>query len=317
MDVLKKLYETFILKERRGTGGLVFKYVPNEDVINRMNEVFMGNWSTRVTYKDTIDDQVILEVLVTVMDDDTKIAYTHTGFGSQQIMRYKDGPNAGKIIDIGNGFKGALAKAIVNACTRWGVGLYKESNPYEVEDTFETPTVPTQLPPVSTPTPMPTVQPPAPSTPVVPVNSTINTAIGPVSVPIEPVVAPSAIPSIPNVPSEITDSIVVKQSNEELDMPKIPIPNQNVRPAPMINVAPTTPDVPFLSQDNSAVKISDVQRVALNGILDMQKIKYEDLAAEAFEANGIDKQVPQKEALSYDDAVKIIKYGNDKFRKTR
>jgi len=34
-DILKKLYETFVLSSRKGTGGMTFKYVPNEDVINR------------------------------------------------------------------------------------------------------------------------------------------------------------------------------------------------------------------------------------------------------------------------------------------
>ena len=34
------------------------------------------------------------------------------------------------------------------------------------------------------------------------------------------------------------------------------------------------------------------------------------------EAKGIDKPIPPKESLNYEDAVVIIKYGNDKYRKT-
>jgi hypothetical protein len=62
--------------------------------------------------------------------------------------------------------------------------------------------------------------------------------------------------------------------------------------------------------------ISDVQRAALHSILQMQKISYEDLVTEAFQANGIVKNpIPQVDQLSYDEAVHVVKYGNDKFRK--
>jgi recombination DNA repair RAD52 pathway protein len=60
-DILKQLYETFQLREREGQGGMRFKYVPNEDVINRMNKIFKGDWSTEVKDKNIVDDQVILD----------------------------------------------------------------------------------------------------------------------------------------------------------------------------------------------------------------------------------------------------------------
>jgi hypothetical protein len=47
----------------------------------------------------------------------------------------------------------------------------------------------------------------------------------------------------------------------------------------------------------------------------MQGIEYEVLATEAFQEKGITKPIPNKEELNYDDAVVIIKYGNDKYRK--
>ena len=79
--------------------------------------------------------------------------------------------------------------------------------------------------------------------------------------------------------------------------------------------SPAAPSAPFTPQQNGNDKISDVQRVALNGILSMRNINYEDLAKEAFEARGVDKPIPPKENLSYEDAVIVIKYGNDKYRK--
>ena len=61
--------------------------------------------------------------------------------------------------------------------------------------------------------------------------------------------------------------------------------------------------------------ISDVQKAALQSILNMQGVEYADLAREAFEVNGLDgKSVPQIDELTYTQAVYVVKYGNDKFR---
>ena len=49
----------------------------------------------------------------------------------------------------------------------------------------------------------------------------------------------------------------------------------------------------------------------------MNNANYEELAKEAFTASGINKPVPTKENLSYEEAVIVIKYGNEKYRKNR
>jgi len=340
-EIMQELYKTFKLSTRQGSGGMTFKYVPNEAVINRMNEVFKGNWSTVIKHKDIIDDQVIVEVEVSVLDPDDGVRqHSHTGFGSQQIMRYNSGQNKGKIIDIGNAYKSALAKSIVNACTRWGVGLYKESNPYGVEDEVETPTmtveipaIPTQLPPVSTPTPMPAVQPPAVDTTATPPPSpyTIETTAAPVVIPPPPTAVevptmveappvvlpePSTIETIttftpPLVPEQPVSAHISVVQEAQPEMPKIP--------APIVNtVPPQAPEIPF-SDDGGlgSIGISDVQKVALNGILTMNNAEYAPLAKEAFEASGINKAIPNRENLNYEEAVVVIKFGNEKYRKTR
>lgn len=320
--ILKELYKTLPLKERQGTGGMKFKYIPNENVIDRMNKTFKGSWSTNVTHKEIIEDQLLMEVLVTVSDPDTEVQFSHTGFSSQPIARYKEGVNAGKIVDIGNIYKSALAKAIVNACTRWGVGLFKETNVYGTDDNV------VNTPSVSAPAAAPIVLPPAPVVNQQPVN----------------VIPPVAQPNTPVIPTQkvVTSSTVLTQAvtpappivqTPVVELPKVPVPNQEmvapiavvqpvptqpiipVPPAPVINNIPSTPNVPFAAQPTESMGISDVQCVALNGILDMQGIEYDVLAKEAFGARGISKLIPLKEELNYDDAVVIIKYGNDKFRK--
>jgi len=357
-DILKKLYETFVLSSRKGTGGMTFKYVPNEDVINRMNSVFSGNWSTEIRDKEVIDDQVVVEVLVSVTDPAENIVYRHTGFGSQQIMRYNSGPNQGKIIDIGNAYKGALAKAIVNACTRWGVGLFKERNPYGADNITMVaesqaevamapvlaPATPPVMAPVETPsvvaTPTTAAATPSPYTiettavPAAPMPPTtasptpspykIETTAPPTIVETPPtiVVAPPVVegPTVPmpavvetmtTFPPPISpDQPVSANISLKQELPKIP--------TPATATVPTTPTLPLSTDEGlSGIEISDVQKVALNGILTMNNAEYVPLAEEAFAANGISKPVPNREALNYEEAVVVIKFGNDKYRKNR
>lgn len=339
-NIIEDLYEKFNLSTRQGTGGMTFKYVPNEDVINRMNTVFKGDWSTYVKFRDIVDDQVILEVEVKVVDPDTQMTHSHTGFGSQQIMRYNSGPNQGKIIDIGNGYKGALAKAIVNACTRWGVGLFKENDPAGPVEMPSVPTMQSQLPSVSTPTPMPPVQPPAPDTATAPMPVMPTTTADPMPAPPITTTAPAMVMEVPTVPMpavvappptmavppmaettttfpppvhpdqpvvadlQITQAIPTAMPAE---IPKIPAPIAGTPQAPPVSPAGGL----------DSVNISDVQKVALNGLLTMNNANYDELAVEAFQANGMTKAVPPREKLSYEEAVTVIKFGNEKYRKNR
>jgi hypothetical protein len=353
-EILKELYETFNLKERVGTGGMKFKYVPNEDVINRMNKVFKGNWSTKVMDKDIVDDQVIVEVQVDVIDPDTNVEHIHTGFGSQQIMRYNSGPNAGKIIDIGNAYKGALAKAIVNACTRWGVGLFKERNPYEMDnitlisdnnsDLDSVPVMasrpmpmpapnsaPTKSMPAPRPMPVASVSAPSPAVRNVPAARPMPAPPNNIVVAPAPTIETTKFTPAPPAPNQtVSASINVSQApienkSETMPMPKMPSPSLEApRPVPKPTTeAPTTPTLPMggapVADNNGLDKIgiSDVQRVALNGILSMNKVEYEPLAREAFDSKGMAQPVPPKSGLTYEEAVVVIKYGNDKFRKNR
>jgi hypothetical protein len=101
-------------------------------------------------------------------------------------------------------------------------------------------------------------------------------------------------------------------------MPSFPPPTA-APAAPAVNgPAPSTPDLPMTPAGGmETVHISDVQRVALNGILTMHNADYESLAREAFDSKGITAPVPDREQLTYEQAVVVIKYGNDKFKKNR
>jgi hypothetical protein len=61
--------------------------------------------------------------------------------------------------------------------------------------------------------------------------------------------------------------------------------------------------------------ISDIQFAALCSILKIGGVSYEELAAEAFSVKGINKTVPPKRKLTYEEAVVVVRYGNRKYRK--
>jgi hypothetical protein len=302
-EIIKKCYDKFELRERKGQGNQMFKYVNSKDIIHRMNTLFSGNWSSEVLFTDTVDNQVIIRVRVYITDPETGKLYYHEGFGSSQIARYTGGQNEGKIIDIGNAYKGALSKGIVNACRMWGVGLFKEEGVEFDDDDVD----------VALPVSMPALT--IPSASVVPTTS-IPTVV--VSAAKPEVVANTAatkpvLPSAADLPSRPTAPI---------SRPPVAAAPVVAEPAPIVPAAPSTAsappaDLPFsTTQPETASKINDVQKVAISGILTMRKMTYDQLATEAFaDAGAPGYQYPPVEQLTYDEAVVIIKYGNNKFRK--
>jgi len=67
-DVQKKLEAPFKLKARKGVGDKIFKYIPSEDVVARMNKVFEGSWDTEVRSTEIIEDQILICVRVYITD---------------------------------------------------------------------------------------------------------------------------------------------------------------------------------------------------------------------------------------------------------
>lgn len=132
-DVIVQLTAPFSLKERKGVGSTIFKYVATEDILERMNTVFKGNWSTEVKTVNTFEDQVIVCVRVWVFDPEVNQLFWHDGYASHPIQRFTTGSNAGKAMDVGNTYKAAVSKAIKTAVTRWGVALFLEGEEEETK----------------------------------------------------------------------------------------------------------------------------------------------------------------------------------------
>lgn len=304
-EILDALYEPFELKARPGPGGKIFKYVPSDDIVDRMNKVFLGNWTTEVIKQEIIEDNILILVRVCVRDplDPNSIEYCQEGFASQPIARFTQGNKAGQIIDIGNSYKSAMSKAIKTAVTRWGVGLYLEKESESLENApmvdnnistgFEAPMIPPTV--QNTQTPVTQTMQPQPVN-----NSTSNPITEPVATPIN--IPPEAETSVPNIPVDMP-----AQSPPVANAPVFTDDNTIVT-----TQAPQTdfnPPVDSLPKSDDTERLTEVQKAAIDNIISVHGKSFEELVSVALERNN---DLPQSiDSLSYKDAVKIIQYGNN------
>jgi hypothetical protein len=123
-ELYSQLSEAFPQEMERtvSKSGRSLTYIPISEVIARLNKVIgLNNWSSEITYigRDATDpDWVIAQVRLTATIDGVKIS--KDGVGGQQVKYTK----AGKILDLGDEFKGAMSDALKKAAQQLGVGLY-------------------------------------------------------------------------------------------------------------------------------------------------------------------------------------------------
>ena len=301
-EQLTSLYEKLELKSRRGRGG-EYTYIPWQDVADKMNRVFGGNWSSEVKSETVVGKGVVLRVRVTVIDTETNTTYYHEGYGGADISG----------AEVGTVYKSAYSKALRDACKKWGPGLYTDDDDY-------TPPVIKTKPPVkgipsqqSAPIKVPTIVKDVVSNNVpqgIPTVNTPKTTIPAVSVPITP---------MPSKPTVVKDSAVAKvaaaTSIPGAQKPIIPVASVSVPTSlPPVSSGVSTPPV-YNIQETENTKINDVQMAALDGILEIKDLDPNLLIKNAFESGKMDtSNIPTKEMLTYQQAVLVIKYGNEKFR---
>ena len=133
-DLYTSLSERFSESAERvlNQGGSALTYIPQAEVVNRLNRVFgVQNWSMQVmnAYRDQADpDWVVAHVRLTAtvseIDKRDDLLHTYTvvrdGVGGQKVKRTKNGD----VVDLGDEFKGAVSDALKKAATLFGVGLY-------------------------------------------------------------------------------------------------------------------------------------------------------------------------------------------------
>lgn len=272
------LYKKFTdVPTRPGRGG-TYPYIRWQDVADRMNQTFGIQWSSEIVYQDVVGPNVVTRVRVTILDATTGNVFFQEGFGGAPIDDRQE---------AGTPFKAAYSKALKDACKKWGVGLYME------EDDAE-------------------------QGPVVPLPASTNA----VKTPVVPSKVPAALPKniqTPVPPGQVTNTVAVQQVDPAVKVPNLP---------------PTPPGVSTGNQTTAKTQakvaasdvagfgatqttISDVQTAALQSIISIQGVEYDQLVQDAYEAKGLTLPdgIPAMETLSYKDAVMVVKYGNDRFRK--
>lgn len=287
------------VKFRPGRGGN-YPYVSADDVTDRMNKLFKGNWSSEVKAYYEVGEDVVVRVRVTVLDPDNNMWFYHEGYGGHR-------KSAGD--EAGTGFKSAYSKALVNACRRWGIALYLTDD--EPSD------------PVSTPVQSATVT--VQSTPPVDSNGVSN--IPPTQVNVSAPPAPanehmeipaevkvSAVPNIP-VPGKVNTppvqgEVMIQQeqvsSPAAANLPKIPVPPVVNGGQPGYVPAVSKSDTALTSTDTtSAIEtISDVQKVSIKSLIDIYGVPYDDMAQGAL------GKVTPIDSLTHSEAISIIQYGH-------
>lgn len=305
--VLESLAKPFNLKEREGLAGKRFKYVASEDILERMNTVFKGNWNVDLMSSEIIEDQLLVLVKVSVLDEETGKIFYHDGYASYPVFRFTSGQNKGKLIDIGNSYRSAMSKAIKTACSRWGVALFLD------EDASATDTVTSDDIPAT------------PTNPVVETPPDIPTAV---VEPSEPVLAPS-VPDVPIPAGPINNPEKMESPNPWPDAPSEHDTRQDAQGGPVVEepvftddnvVIPSSVNVPpnieappsivgeALDPNEAMEKLTSVQKVAIESLMDINKIEFKDLFMKAIPEH---KVVPASiKEISYLDAVKLIQTGN-------
>ncbi len=290
-DIFNGFYDKFDVKTRPGRGG-TYAFVSADDVTDRMNKLFKGDWSSMVTFQDIIGDNVIVRVRIEVRDPGSGNVYFHEGYGGQANDASAE---------AGNVFKSAYSKAIVSACRRWGVGLFIE------EGDQLTSTIETAIGPVTVPAAAPTVTGPAPGAPSLPPGA------GPRSEEVKAPPVPQASPTPTSTPPAYMPSIPKaagvpwnKPAEEQppvVDIPKVP--------GPATAIPPTTEPAAAPAGVIDENRISDVQKISIESLVSMRGITYKEMAEGALQ------RVPDVGTLTHDEAVAVIQYGNYLYKKNK
>jgi len=299
--VLEELERSFKLKARKGLGGKIFKYVPSEDIVDRMNRVFEGEWSTEVIDSEIIEDSVLVCVRVHVKDHQENTIYYHDGYASHPLSRYTGGDNKGKIIDVGNSYRSAVSKAIKTACTRWGVALYLEENETSSGEVISTAV--NFAPTFSKTEEIKKVDSDSLDIPTVPINTSAEKK------------NPEKMerPGLWSGPPEINE-MKIEKNVDTADTNPVFTNNTIISSAPVGNM----PDIPLNNQsqeeviesyvENSIEKLTSVQKVAIETVMSVNSMIFDDLVNKALQRQ--DNLPPTIDDVSYLDAVTIIQYGN-------
>lgn len=319
-ELKARLYESFNVLSRKGRGG-TYQYVEWKDVADRMNSIFGVNWSSSLQSVEVLNNNVIVRIRVEIYDELTKNYYHQEGFGGAPLDEK---------LEAGNPHKAAYSKALKDACKKWGVALFleEEDEPRGSGSDITGPTIPVGFMGKETGVPPTTSE----------LNVEEKVVIDVIKEETTKTIPTTTIPSTPQrstrtAPPKQPPQLKKAQEAEDKkaletksSIPRIPtVPKSNSIPTSPSVSRPVSPMQPFSNSNNKELPmssgggqslISDVQKAALQSILNLKGVEYKSLARDAFAFNNVVKEpIPDADKLSYQEAVFVVKYGNDKFRK--
>jgi hypothetical protein len=113
-ELLEKPFDKEQIKQRKGNFGDTIDYVETHAVIQRMNDVFDGQWSFEILSQESIAGEVI------VLGKLTADGVSKTQFGSNKITTSKQG----EVISMGDDWKAAGSDSLKKSASLFGIGLH-------------------------------------------------------------------------------------------------------------------------------------------------------------------------------------------------
>jgi len=113
-ELLEKPFDKEQIKQRKGNFGDTIDYVETHAVIQRLNDVFDGQWSFEILSQESTAGEVI------VLGKLTADGVSKTQFGSNKITTSKQG----EVISMGDDWKAAGSDSLKKSASLFGIGLH-------------------------------------------------------------------------------------------------------------------------------------------------------------------------------------------------
>jgi hypothetical protein len=300
-ESLDALYADLAVSGKPGNGN--YKYVNTALIIDKLNKVFSGCWSTHVIHSEKIGDEVLVHVTVSILDEKGQSLSCHAGFGSAKQF-------AG--VDLGNIYKSAKSKAIKDAVKNWGLGLFLEDDVSGDTDSHSFSTAPpsnSSFPSGPTTTQAPSGNAgsfPAPTS-VPPSSSIPETSFAP------PMTGSTPFPDSPatsNPPPVTQNTTAVEQTAPPSGMSN-GLPSMQAPPPSMGSMPQaTSPQAPNNHETTELTTITLVQKLAIQAKLDVTGATFEVFSTKVFTELGKDlSKLPDDiDKLTYQDAMVLASY---------
>jgi len=119
-----------VIKQRRGSGGMMFPYIPIDYTVSKLDERFGIFWEDEVVSTEKTSTHIICQVKLTIKSP-SGFSVSRPGFGRAAIKFFKGTKDP---VDIGNDYKAAHSDALKKAASLFGIGAdvyYKELEKYD------------------------------------------------------------------------------------------------------------------------------------------------------------------------------------------